>query len=220
MEDISDLDKHTYVIPSFQQLSLQRQLEQFARVATMLYQLRSFCKNTSNSLTNPQCSSPFGETEGFSRCQTYEAFANALHHCLEVLVTPLREIEKSIVERSECHMINHMMCINVVMLPFIEKLVTLLSLAAELNCVSKKIYGLHEVFYRGVLQLYEGVEDHLPPTCQVGKHLVCAHSYSLSHTHTHSAPLTCLTHCGLPYNAMIHWVCKEGSCFTFSLDFG
>lgn len=69
-------------------------------MATKLYQMRQFCKDVVHTAA---CGShdPTAKGMRFVSCRTYEAFADALHCCLEELTEDVRKIERSVVEHCE-----------------------------------------------------------------------------------------------------------------------
>lgn len=80
-------------------------METFTVAATKLYQMRTFCK----AVVEAAAGTPSSESHDQARvgvrkyvsCRTYEAFADALHCCLDHLTHDVRKVEKTIVQHCE-----------------------------------------------------------------------------------------------------------------------
>ena len=80
-------------------------METFTVVATKLYHMRTFCKAVVQSAA--AAATPTGSHDQtrigarYVSCRTYEAFADALHGCLEHLTQDVRKMEKTVVQHCE-----------------------------------------------------------------------------------------------------------------------
>ena len=84
------------------QLSLQRCMETFSSAATELYQMRRFCDDVVQAAVALGVRSH--DVAGgvrYTSCRSYEAFANALHCCLDCLTESVRRMERIAVEHCE-----------------------------------------------------------------------------------------------------------------------
>jgi hypothetical protein len=68
-------------------------METFSVAATKLYRMRTFCKAVVQDAASAR--------RVYVSCRTYEAFADALHSCLDHLTQDVRKVEKTIVQHCE-----------------------------------------------------------------------------------------------------------------------